>query len=109
MSNPKVKIVTIRPADEQERDDIRYVMRESGYGHASQAMLFACRAYRTMNERNKPLIEELQTKHNENNRRQQKVIHDLQTENLRLHKRLNEIQKQLAGILDMMKNIQEEK
>ena len=98
MGSLQIKVLTIRPNSEEERESIRYVMRETGLGRASQAMLFACNAYRITNERNNPVFEEMKQKHNEKYKQQQQHIHNLQEENASLRNQLAEIEKLLENI-----------
>ena len=86
----RIKILTIRPNNEEEKDLIRYVMEQSGCKTASQAMLFACKAYRINNERR----EEMKKMEGENPSKQEimrlkKVISELNRKNNELARNLN--------------------
>ena len=76
MAEKKLKILTIRPSDDEEKEAIRYVMRESGCRTAAQAMIFACNAYRMNNERKKTFIDDIREKNKKNNLRQQQMVLD---------------------------------
>lgn len=98
MAEKKLKILTIRPSTEQERESIRYVMKESGCCTAAQAMLFACTAYQINNERAKTLVAEMKERFAEQNKQQQRLVNSLMAENERLRKALKKVQEGV-GIL----------
>lgn len=95
--------LTIRTKSAEERDDIRYVMREAGCARAAQAMILACRAYRTFNERQKPLLESLKAKMQEQNSVQLRIINELKAENNRLRKALQCIKEAGLQAEDILK------
>lgn len=105
MGEKKLKVLTVRLSNEREREDIRYVMRESGIGTATQAMIFACSAYRQTNERKKDFLDEMRERNKESNARQLKLINTLMAENERLRKSLKTLQDSIAGLHDMSNNM----
>ncbi|MBQ8189357.1 MAG: hypothetical protein IJZ44_06225 [Lachnospiraceae bacterium] len=105
MGEKKLKVLTVRLSNEQEREDIRYVMRESGIGTATQAMIFACSAYRQTNERKKDFLVEMKEKNKETNARQIKLINTLMAENERLRKSLKTLQDNISNLHELSKNM----
>ena len=101
MKEKKLTTLTVRIAEEEEREAIRYVMGESGCGRAAQAMIFACKAYRTMGLRNKTFVSEIREKNLENTKRLQNIIKTLTEENERLRKKLKSLQEGIAGLHDL--------
>lgn len=86
MAQQKMRVLTVRVNNDEEREAIRFVMKHSGYARAAQAMIFACKAYKAQVERDNPVIDELRQKHLQNNRTQQQLIHSLMQENNRLRR-----------------------
>ncbi len=105
MGEKKLKVLTVRLSNEREREDIRYVMRESGIGTATQAMIFACSAYRQTNERKKDFLDEMRERNKESNARQLKLINTLMAENERLRKSLKTLQDSITGLHEMSNNM----
>lgn len=92
MAEKRLKILTIRPSTEEERESIRYVMKESGCCTAAQAMLFACNAYQINNERTKCITTEMRERFAEQNKQQQRLVKSLMAENERFRKALKKVQ-----------------
>lgn len=105
MAEKKLKILTIRPSDDEEKEAIRYVMRESGCRTAAQAMIFACNAYRMNNERKKTFIDDIREKNKKNNLRQQRLINSLMAENERLHKALKTLKDSIFHLNDLSEGL----
>ena len=97
-----LKTLTIRIADDNEREALRYVMRESGIPFASQAVMFACKAYREQCERRKADVEDFRRHMARRVREQQQAqairISQLQDENRRLRAALRQIRQALDGL-----------
>ena len=107
MGDKQLKTLTVRISNEEEREAIRYVMRESGCGRAAQAMIFACTAYYTSNERYKSVLASVQNRSREQNRKQQRVINSLMAENERLRRMLKVMQDGLANINNAMQQMKQ--
>ena len=106
MAERQLKTLTIRPANEDEREAIRYVMRESGCRRAAQAMIFACNAYKLHNERTKSMMSKAKVRYNEQFKSQQRLINTLMAENERLRKSLKKIQECSAVMQQTLKELQ---
>ena len=109
MEDNKLRVLTVRVNDDNEREAIRYVMRQSGCKRAAHAMLFACKAYQIINERENPVIKDLNEKHRQHSRLQQRLINSLMQENERLRKCITQMhgtvvqfQKSMTEIQDIM-------
>ena len=102
MAEKQLKILTVRPSSDEEREAIRYVMKQTGHRRAAQAMLFACTAYQIANERNRTYVDEIKQKYIEQQRQQQRVINSLMAENEKLRKSLKLIQEGLGNMNDLM-------
>ena len=107
MGGMQLKTLTVRISNEEEREAIRYVMRESGCGRAAQAMIFACTAYYTSNERYKSVLASVQNRSRVQNRNQQRVINSLMAENERLRRMLKVMQDGLANLNNTMQQMQQ--